>query len=176
MADAAAALRIGPGLDPGNQLGPLVTAEHRASVDAHVQRAAKEGATLVTGGEPVEGPGYFYRPTVFADVTDEMSIARDEVFGPVIPVLAYDDPDELVARANGLEYGLAASIWTDDLATAHTLAARIRAGAIFINMIHVPDAATTWGGYRSSGWGREMGPYAIEAYTEVKGVWTHLGR
>ncbi len=90
-------------------------------------------------------------------------------------MLAYDDPEELAGRANGLEYGLAASIWTDDLSTAHRLAARIRAGAVFINMIHVPDAATTWGGYRASGWGREMGPYAIDAYTEVKGVWTHLG-
>ncbi|MEU6998546.1 aldehyde dehydrogenase family protein [Nonomuraea sp. NPDC046570] len=176
MAAAAAALRLGPGLDPDTQLGPLISEEHRASVDGHVSLATAQGATLVTGGDRVDRPGFFYRPTVFADVTDEMSIAQDEVFGPVVPVLAYDDPDELVARANGLEYGLAASIWTDDLSTAHRLAARIRAGAVFINMIHVPDAATTWGGYRASGWGREMGPYAIDAYTEVKGVWTHLGK
>ncbi|MEV7908087.1 aldehyde dehydrogenase family protein, partial [Streptomyces anulatus] len=125
-----------------------------------------------------DGPlsdGFFYEPTVFAGVTDQMAIAREEVFGPVIPVLSYDDPEEIVDRANNSEYGLAASIWTKDLSTAHRLAAKVRAGAVFINMIHVPDAATTWGGFKASGWGREMGPYAIDAYTEVKGVWTHLG-
>ncbi|MFI6813052.1 aldehyde dehydrogenase family protein [Nonomuraea sp. NPDC050328] len=175
MAAGAAALRIGPGDDPASRLGPLVSEEHLRSVDAHVRGAVYEGADLVGGGRRVDRPGFFYEPAVFAGVTDDMAIAREEVFGPVIPVLAYDDPDELVARANALEYGLAASIWTRDLSTAHRLAARIRAGAIFINMIHVPDAATTWGGYKASGWGREMGPYAIDAYTEVKGVWTHLG-
>ncbi|NRQ31132.1 aldehyde dehydrogenase family protein [Nonomuraea sp. NN258] len=175
MAAAASALKVGSGLDPETQLGPLISEDHLMSVDAHVRSALYDGAQLVTGGRRAEGPGYFYQPTVFAEVTDTMAVAREEVFGPVIPVLAYDDPDELVGRANGLEYGLAASIWTDDLSTAHRLAARIRAGAVFINMIHVPDAATTWGGYKASGWGREMGPYAIDAYTEVKGVWTHLG-
>jgi acyl-CoA reductase-like NAD-dependent aldehyde dehydrogenase len=175
MAAAASALRLGPGLAPDTDLGPLVSEKHLRSVDAHVRGAVEEGADLVTGGRRADGPGYFYQPTVFAGVTDTMALAREEVFGPVIPVLTYDDPEELVGRANALEYGLAASIWTDDLSTAHRLAARIRAGAVFINMIHVPDAATTWGGYKASGWGREMGPYAIDAYTEVKGVWTHLG-
>ncbi|NUT08872.1 MAG: aldehyde dehydrogenase, partial [Nonomuraea sp.] len=176
MAAAAEALKVGPGLDPATDLGPLISEEHLMSVDAHVRGALYDGAQLVTGGGRADGPGFFYRPTVFAEVDDTMAVAREEVFGPVIPVLAYDDPEEIVGRANGLEYGLAASIWTNDLSTAHRLAARIRAGAVFINMIHVPDAATTWGGYRASGWGREMGPYAIDAYTEVKGVWTHLGR
>ncbi|MEU1389380.1 MULTISPECIES: aldehyde dehydrogenase family protein [unclassified Nonomuraea] len=176
MAAAADALKVGPGLDPATDLGPLISEDHLMAVDAHVRSALYDGAQLVTGGRRADGPGFFYRPTVFAEVTDTMAVAREEVFGPVIPVLAYDDPDEIVGRANGLEYGLAASIWTNDLSTAHRLAARIRAGAVFINMIHVPDAATTWGGYKASGWGREMGPYAIDAYTEVKGVWTHLGR
>ncbi|MFI7106258.1 aldehyde dehydrogenase family protein [Nonomuraea sp. NPDC050227] len=176
MAAAADALKVGPGLDPATDLGPLISEDHLMAVDAHVRSALYDGAQLVTGGRRAEGPGFFYRPTVFAEVTDAMAVAREEVFGPVIPVLAYDDPDEIAGRANGLEYGLAASIWTNDLSTAHRLAARIRAGAVFINMIHVPDAATTWGGYKASGWGREMGPYAIDAYTEVKGVWTHLGR
>ncbi|MFI6797306.1 aldehyde dehydrogenase family protein [Streptosporangium canum] len=178
MAAAAAALVLGPGLDPASQLGPLVSEEHLAKVDAHVRGARDEGAELVTGGRRAGGrlaEGFFYEPTVFAGVTDEMAIAREEVFGPVIPVLAYDDPDEIVERANDSAYGLAASVWTRDLSTAHRLAAKVRAGAVFINMIHVPDAATTWGGFKASGWGREMGPYAIDAYTEVKGVWTHLG-
>ncbi|MGV9771243.1 aldehyde dehydrogenase family protein [Streptosporangium sp. NPDC003464] len=178
MAAAAAALTVGPGLDPASQLGPLVSEEHLTRVDSYVRGAQREGAELVTGGRRAEGPpagGFFYEPTVFAGVTDEMAIAREEVFGPVIPVLAYDDPDELVDRANDSAYGLAASIWTRDLSTAHRLAAKVRAGAVFINMIHVPDAATTWGGFKASGWGREMGPYAIDAYTEVKGVWAHLG-
>ncbi|MEV4189015.1 aldehyde dehydrogenase family protein, partial [Streptosporangium canum] len=178
MAAAAAALVLGPGLDPASQLGPLVSEEHLAKVDAHVRGARDEGAELVTGGRRAGGrlaEGFFYEPTVFAGVTDEMAIAREEVFGPVIPVLAYDDPDEIVERANDSAYGLAASVWTRDLSTAHRLAAKVRAGAVFINMIHVPDAATTWGGFKASGWGREMGPYAIDAYTEIKGVWTHLG-
>jgi acyl-CoA reductase-like NAD-dependent aldehyde dehydrogenase len=178
MAAAASALKLGPGLDPGTELGPLVTAEHLAKVDSYVKIAKDEGAELVTGGRRADGDlaaGNFYEPTVFAGVDDAMTIAREEVFGPVIPVLAYDDPEELVPRANATEFGLAASIWTRDLSTAHTLAARIKAGAIFINMIHVPDVAAPWGGYKASGWGREMGPYAIDAYTEVKGVWTHLG-
>ncbi|ACZ90202.1 aldehyde dehydrogenase family protein [Streptosporangium roseum] len=178
MAAAAAALVLGPGLDPASQLGPLVSEEHLAKVDSHVRGARAEGAELVTGGRRAGGrlaEGFFYEPTVFAGVTDEMAIAREEVFGPVIPVLAYDDPDEIVERANDSAYGLAASVWTRDLSTAHRLAAKVRAGAVFINMIHVPDAATTWGGFKASGWGREMGPYAIDAYTEVKGVWTHLG-
>ncbi|MEV8638494.1 aldehyde dehydrogenase family protein [Streptosporangium sp. NPDC051023] len=178
MAAAASALALGPGLDPASQLGPLVSEEHLNKVDSYVRGARDEGAELVTGGRRAGGPlsdGFFYEPTVFAGVTEKMAIAREEVFGPVIPVLSYDDPDEIVDRANNSEYGLAASIWTKDLSTAHRLAARIRAGAVFINMIHVPDAATTWGGFKASGWGREMGPYAIDAYTEVKGVWTHLG-
>ncbi|RBQ14388.1 betaine-aldehyde dehydrogenase [Spongiactinospora rosea] len=178
MAAAASRLRLGPGLDPESQLGPLITEEHLNRVDSYVRGARAEGAELVIGGQRADGPlagGFFYEPTVLAGVGDEMTVAKEEVFGPVIPVIAYDDPEEMVARANASEYGLAASIWTNDLSTAHKLAARIRAGAVFINMGHVPDAATTWGGFKASGWGREMGPYAIDAYTEVKGVWTHLG-
>ncbi|MUN36010.1 aldehyde dehydrogenase family protein [Actinomadura litoris] len=178
LAAAAASLRLGPGLDPETQIGPLVSQEHLDQVDSYVRTGEKQGAELVTGGARADGPlsnGNFYRPTVFGSVTDDMTIAREEIFGPVLPVLPYDDPEELAARANDTEFGLAASLWTRDLATAHRLAADIRAGAIFVNMLPIPDAAAPWGGYKSSGWGREMGPYAIDAYTEVKGVWVHLG-
>jgi acyl-CoA reductase-like NAD-dependent aldehyde dehydrogenase len=128
----------------------------------------------VSGGG-VDGEGYFYRPTVLAGVRDGMTVAREEVFGPVLPVLTYEDADELAARANDTEYGLAAAIWTDDLRTAHRMAADIRAGAVFVNMPAIPDPAAPWGGFKASGWGREMGSYAIDAYTEVKGIWIHHG-
>ncbi|MGH9044279.1 MAG: aldehyde dehydrogenase family protein [Acidimicrobiales bacterium] len=175
---ATQAMRLGPGLDPETQLGPLVSEEHLGSVAAHVQKALGEGAQLVTGGRRADGPGlergFFYEPTVLTHVTDEMAIARDEVFGPVIPIFAYDDIDEAVARANASPYGLAASVWTRDLSLAHTLSARLRAGAIFVNGLHVPDPAAPWGGFKQSGIGREMGSYALDAYTEVKGVFINL--
>lgn len=156
------------------EIGPLISEEHRATVDGFVRTGEAEGAELVTGGRRVDGDGYFYEPTVFAGVRDEMSLAREEIFGPVIPILSYDDPDELVDRANDTEYGLAASVWTNDLVTAHRLAAAVRAGAVFVNMLHVPDAAAPWGGFKASGIGREMGRYALEAYTEIKGVFVNL--
>ncbi|TYK46196.1 aldehyde dehydrogenase family protein [Actinomadura decatromicini] len=174
LAAAASGLRVGPGLDPETQIGPLVSAEHLDRVDSFVRTGGKQGAELVTGGHRGDGPGNFYAPTVFGGVTDDMTIAREEIFGPVLPVLAYDDVEELAVRANDTEFGLAASLWTRDLSTAHRLAADIRAGAIFVNMLPIPDAAAPWGGYKSSGWGREMGPYALDAYTEIKGVWIHL--
>ncbi|KZB88612.1 aldehyde dehydrogenase family protein [Amycolatopsis regifaucium] len=166
-------LKLGPGLDESTQLGPLVSAKHREHVDFLVSTGREQGADLVTGGQVVDREGYFYSPTLFAGVADDMTIMREEIFGPVLAVTAYDDPDELLARANDTEYGLAATVWTRDIGVAHRFANGIRAGAVFVNMPSIPDMAAPWGGYKASGWGREMGPWAIDAYTETKSVWLH---
>jgi aldehyde dehydrogenase (NAD+)/betaine-aldehyde dehydrogenase len=176
-ARAAQALRLGPPLQHGTQLGPLVSEAHLEKVDRLVQTGVGEGAELVTGGKRADGElaaGSFYQPTVFTNVRDDMTIAREEIFGPVISILPYDDPDELAARANNTEYGLAASIWTRDVAEAHRLAASVRAGTVWVNMLNLVDAAAPFGGFKASGWGREMGKQALDLYTEIKSVWVSL--
>jgi acyl-CoA reductase-like NAD-dependent aldehyde dehydrogenase len=175
LAGAASTLRLGPGLAEGTDLGPLVSAEHLARVEQYVQVGLSEGARLVGGGKrPTDLAGFFYQPTVFADVEDGMTIAREEIFGPVLSVLPYDDEDDLVARANATEYGLAASIWTDDLSTAHRLAAQIDAGTVYVNMLPLLDPAAVHGGFGASGYGLELGPASIDEFTQTKGVWISL--
>ncbi|WP_370934962.1 aldehyde dehydrogenase [Amycolatopsis sp. cg13] len=175
MAAGLAGLQVGPGLEETTQVGPLVSDKHRKHVANLVAAGRSEGADLITGGSEVDRDGYFYEPTLFAGVTDSMTIMREEIFGPVLAVTPYDDPDELVARANDTQYGLAATVWTRDIRTAQRYADGIRAGAVFVNMPPIPDMAAPWGGYKASGWGREMGPWALDAYTETKAVWLHYG-
>ncbi|MHA4854860.1 aldehyde dehydrogenase family protein [Rhodococcus sp. MSC1_016] len=177
LAEAAEAMTIGKGEDPTTQIGPLVSAEQLERVDSYVQIGRNEGAELVTGGSRADGEladGYFYRPTVFAQVEQNMRIAREEIFGPVLSVLPYDDPEELATLANDSAYGLAAVIWSRDIGTANRLANAVKAGTVYINMPPMLDAAAAWGGMKSSGSGREMGWEAILAYTEVKSIWTAL--
>jgi acyl-CoA reductase-like NAD-dependent aldehyde dehydrogenase len=178
LGQAAAAMRLGAGVEATTDLGPLVSQSHLDSVDRYVQLGIAEGAQLVTGGSRAEGAlenGFFYQPTVFSNVTDSMTIAREEIFGPVLSVFAYDDEDEVVARANSTEYGLAAAIWTRELSAAHRLAARVRAGLVFVNTPPIPDPAAPWGGYGASGWGREFGYDAISEFTETKSITLNLG-
>jgi acyl-CoA reductase-like NAD-dependent aldehyde dehydrogenase len=177
LALATSRLKLGPGMDASTDLGPLTSAEHLGRVERHVATAVAEGGQLRSGGERLGGAleaGYFFPPTIFSGITDDMSLARNEVFGPVLPILSYEDADELTARANASDFGLSAAVFTKDLATAHRLAASLKAGTVHVNMPPVTDPAAPWGGYKSSGWGREMGPGAIEEYTEVKGVWIGL--
>lgn len=178
LARGVSGMALGPGLEPSSQLGPLVSEKHLAHVQRLVEVGRQEGAELVTGGRIADRAGYFFEPTVFAGVQDQMTVVHEEIFGPVLSVLSYDGPDELeslIARANDTEYGLAATVWTKDIATAQRLANGIRAGAVFVNMPPIPDMAAPWGGYKASGWGREMGPQAIDAYTETKAVWLNYG-
>lgn len=176
LAAGVSQLRLGPGTDSASQLGPLVSEHHLQHVDSLVRRASTEGAELVTGGRRHGERGFFYEPTVFRGVHDEMAIAREEVFGPVLSVLAYDEEDELedlVKRCNDTEYGLAAAVWTRNIETAHRLANGIDAGAVFVNQLPIPDMTGPWGGFKASGWSNEMGPGAIDSYTRTKGVWMH---
>ncbi len=173
----ASTMQLGHGLDPTTQLGPLVSAEQLERVDRYVQAGSSEGARLVTGGERVGGSlsgGYFFQPTVFAGVDDSMTIAREEIFGPVLSVIPYEDADTLASHANDTDYGLAAVIWSRDIGMANRLAHEIKAGTVWINLPPFLDAAAPWGGMKASGVGREMGWDAILAYTDTKSVWTSL--
>ncbi|MFV8230014.1 aldehyde dehydrogenase family protein [Mycolicibacterium fortuitum] len=177
MAFGAGSMALGSGLEPTTQLGPLVSMTQLESVHRYVELGVSEGATMLTGGRRADGDladGYFYCPTIFTDVEDSMTIAREEIFGPVLSVLAYDDTDELIERANATNYGLAAVIWSQDLSLANRLARGIRAGTVYLNTPPYLDPAAPWGGFKDSGLGRENGWEAIEDFTEVKSIWTRL--
>jgi acyl-CoA reductase-like NAD-dependent aldehyde dehydrogenase len=164
--------RIGPGIDPITQMGPLVSRTQMERVLGYITLGEKEGARLLAGGSRPAGMngGNFVSPTVFADVDSSMRIAREEIFGPVVAAIPFRDEEDLVAKANSTIYGLVAGVWTRDVARAHRVAHALKAGTVYVNCYHIVDAVTPWGGYRQSGWGRELGPYALDLYTELKNV------
>ncbi|WP_277345504.1 aldehyde dehydrogenase family protein [Pseudomaricurvus alkylphenolicus] len=167
---------VGPGLAADTTMGPLVSAAQHRTVSGYLERAANEGAELICGGQRPEGleTGHFLEPTVFLDASEQACIAREEIFGPVVTVMSWSDVDELVHRANNTPYGLAAGLWTNDLRQAHTIAAELKAGSVWVNCWNVVDPASPFGGYKQSGWGREMGKNVIDAYTETKSVFVSL--
>jgi acyl-CoA reductase-like NAD-dependent aldehyde dehydrogenase len=168
------ALVTGDSLDPRTNVGPLVSAAHLERVAGYVEKGQAEGAERIAGGGH-GGPGFFHEPTVFAGVRSEMAIAREEIFGPVVSVLAFEDLEEAAAIADATDYGLAAGVWTRDIGKAHALAHRIQAGTVWINTYNRFDAAAPYGGTKQSGYGRENGFAAIEEYTQRKTIWVALG-
>ncbi|RDU96248.1 aldehyde dehydrogenase family protein [Trinickia dinghuensis] len=170
LADVANAMTIGPGLDPSAQVNPLVSAHHRTRVEAHIARAKADGLRFIAGGERPEQAGYYVRPTVIDDVPPDAAIIRDEVFGPVLALVPFDNVPDAVRLANDSPYGLAASLWTNDLRAAMNLVPQFEAGTVWVNC-HVPlDPSMPFGGYKQSGIGREFGKHAIDGFTETKAV------
>jgi aldehyde dehydrogenase (NAD+) len=166
--------RVGDPLDPSTQQGPQVDQSQFDRVMGYIESGRSDGATLAYGGERVGHRGYFIRPTVFADVQDDMKIAREEIFGPVMSVIAFKDVDEVIARANHTNYGLAAGVWTRDIKKALAVANGVRAGTLWVNCYHVLDTRAPFGGFKQSGIGRELGEYGLQQYTEVKTVTVKL--
>jgi acyl-CoA reductase-like NAD-dependent aldehyde dehydrogenase len=176
LAEAAKATRLGPGLEAGTQLGPLVSAEQHERVLGYIETGREEGAEMLAGGGAAlsDSGGYFVEPTLFATTSDDLRIAREEIFGPVLVASPYDSLEEVAARANDGEYGLAAGVWTRDVSSAHKLAAMLHAGMVYVNTWGAVDPSAPFGGFKASGIGREHGHDGLDAYLETKTVWTAL--
>jgi phenylacetaldehyde dehydrogenase len=170
IADAAKGMKVGSGLEQSTEIGPLVSDEQLDRVTGYIQSGIDEGARTLSGGGRVGDRGYFVAPTVIVDVKPNMKIMREEIFGPVVAATPFDDVSEVLEQANDTVFGLAAGVWTKDVSKAHSVAAGLRAGSVWVNCYNVFDAALPFGGYKQSGWGREMSHNAIECYTETKSV------
>ena len=170
FSDKAKTLKVGDPLDPETQVGSLISEEHRGKVHGYVERGIEEGAEVVAGGEPQDGPGAFYPPTVLAQVDNKMTVAQEEIFGPVVTVIPFEDEKDAIRIANDVRYGLMATIWTGDPARGHRVAARIKSGTVGINMPYSAFPGIPFGGYKQSGFGRELGLDTLELYLETKSV------
>jgi phenylacetaldehyde dehydrogenase len=178
VVEEAGKLRMGPGLAEDTTLGPLISPVQRARVMGFVDGAVGQGATVATGGRIPGGPlsdGYFHEATVLIDVSDEQTVVREEIFGPVLVVQPFDTIEEVAERANRTTFGLAAGVWTNDVRTAHRMADALEAGTVWINTYNLFDGAAPWGGYKQSGYGRDGGLEGIEKFLQTKTVWTHVG-
>jgi aldehyde dehydrogenase (NAD+) len=179
LAKLGASLIVGNSLDPATMIGPIVSQRQIDRVSGYIESGKSLGAEVVTGGERItEGDladGFFLPPTVFAGVTDDMPIAKEEIFGPVVSVLPFDDLDEVVRRANATSYGLASGVWTTDIRKATQVAHRLEAGIVWINTYNKFDANVPYGGHKMSGWGSENGHNVIDEYLKVKTVWSNYG-
>jgi aldehyde dehydrogenase (NAD+) len=167
----------GDPMDSRTRMGPLISEEQLNRVLGYVQKGRDEGANLVLGGDRPEingGRGYFLNPTIFDGVDQEMTIAREEIFGPVLAVIPFEDVEEAIHAGNRSDFGLAAAVWTQDITKAHRVAHALKAGTVWINMYHTLDTGSPFGGYKQSGYGRELGRHALDLYTQVKSVWVNL--
>ncbi len=177
LSDKASNMRVGDPEDTDTQMGAQVSKEQLDKILAHIDSGKQEGARLVTGGEQCGERGYFIKPTIFDKVDNNMKIAKEEIFGPVVSAIKFDDDiADLAKQCNHSIYGLAAAVWTRDINKAHKLARDLKAGTVWINTYNTFDAASPFGGFKQSGFGRELGVHALELYTQIKSVWVSLGR
>ena len=170
VSQIAEKIQVKAGFEPDSDMGPLVSEEQMNRVCGYMESGISEGAKAVTGGARHGNKGYFVEPTVLVNTNDKMKVVQEEIFGPVVTVIPFSDPNEIVARANDTIYGLAAGVWSRDIKKAHSIASKLRAGTVWINCYNIFDPALPFGGYKQSGWGREMGHEVLENYTEVKSV------
>ncbi|GAB6258632.1 aldehyde dehydrogenase family protein [Peribacillus sp. N1] len=175
FASKVQSIRVGNPLEATTQMGPQVSAQQLKTIEKYVAIGLEEGAELVTSGQRGKKNGYYFTPTIFGDVTNEMTIAREEIFGPVVSVIRFKDEEDALRQANDTIYGLASGIWTNDLKRAHRMARRIQAGTVYVNTYSMLDSTTPFGGMKQSGFGRELGVQAMDMYTHSKSVWIDLG-
>ncbi|HET7825597.1 MAG TPA: aldehyde dehydrogenase family protein, partial [Anaeromyxobacter sp.] len=178
LADRARRMVVGDPLDPRTEMGAQVSKRQLETILGYIRSGKDQGAKLLAGGERdtdgAKAKGNFVRPTVFADVKPDMTIAQEEIFGPVLSCIRFDGDADALAIANGTRYGLAASIWTSDVARAHQLARRVKSGVVWINCYNEFDDVSPFGGYKQSGWGRDLSHHALDGFLQEKAVWTKL--
>lgn len=174
IAAIAKGMKLGSGIEPETQLGPLISPKQTDRVMGYIEESKKNGASVVVGGERLDRPGNFVSPAVLTNVTEDMRVYREEIFGPVLAVMAFDDEDDVIRMANNTEYGLASAVWTRDISRAHRFATKIKAGTVWLNCQLANDKSMPFGGYKQSGWGRENGWDGIESYLQTKSVYAEI--